>query len=164
MISLRIEDIKPCMSGLLTETIFDNFYLHSLDLKVLCDVHIEGQINPGYLSPEEKEGQPGKTYLTWKEIRPTVREIVKSYRTPLALQVNFILGPASREKVLKNIPENLASLVQSFSFRLQFESGNLRLITATNYKGFLPDKAAEHSFDLSMKQFLSHYGFVFYED
>ena len=55
-------------------------------------------------------------------------------------------------------------MVQSFSFRLHFENNLLRLITATNYKGFLPDKSAEHSFDVSMKQFLAHYGYVFREE
>lgn len=164
MISLRIEDIKPCMNGLLKETIFDNFLLHSFELKVLTDFHIDGQINAAYLTEEEKEAREGLAYLTWKEIRQTVTEIVKAHRTPLSMQINFILPPSSMEKVLKNIPENLGDIIQSFSFRLHFEENSLRLITATNYKGFLPDKSAEHSFDNSMKQFLSHYGYVFIEE
>ena len=176
MFSLLIEDIKPCMSGLLKETVFDGFLLHSFDLKVLTDFHIDGEINPRYeesategesLSQEESEPNADSkkpAYISWKEIRPVITEIIKAYRTPLSMQISFILTDASMDKVLKNTPEPLRSMVQSFSFRLHFENNLLRLITATNYKGFLPDKSAEHSFDVSMKQFLAHYGYVFREE
>lgn len=164
MISLLIEDIKLCMSGLLKDNVFDGFLLHSFDLKVLTDFHINGQINAEYLSETEKEERENSRYLLWKEIRPTVTEIIKAHRTPLSMQINFILPQSSLEKVLKNTPENLCEIIQSFSFRLHFEDNALRLITATNYKGFLPDKSAEHNFDNSMKQFLSHYGYVFIEE
>ena len=177
MISLLIEDIKPCMNGLLKDTIFDGFLLHSFDLKVLTDFHIDGQINRRYLEDgkAEAEADPADSdnsekdvkkpaYISWKEIRPVLTEIIKAYRTPLSMQVSFILTEASMDKVLKNTPESLREMVQSFSFRLHFENSLLRLITATNYKGFLPDKSAEHSFDVSMKQFLAHYGYVFREE
>ena len=164
MIALRIEDIKPCMNGLLKEDVFDGFLLHSFDLKVINDFHIDGDIHSEYLTEEEKEARNGQRYLAWKEVRPLVTDIIKAYRTPLFMQVNFILPQSSMEKVLKNTPEHLSEIIQSFSFRLQFEGGFLRLITATNYKGFLPDKSAEHSFDTSMKQFLTHYGYVFMEE
>lgn len=167
MISLLIEDIKPCMNGLLKETVFDGFLLHSLSLDVLYRFAIDGSILAEYLKEEEKqarEEQSPLSYVLWKEVRPFVMEVIKSHRTPLAMQIDFILSAASVEKVLKNIPPHLAEAIQSFSFRLQFEEGRLRLITATNYKGFLPDKSAEHTFDNSMKQFLSYYGYVFVEE
>ncbi len=161
MISLLIEDIKPCMNGLLKETVFDNFLLHSFDLKVLTDFHMDGQINPAYLTEKD---EIATDYAPWKEFRPILTELIKAYRTPLSMQVNFILPESSKEKVLKNIPDNLREIIQSFSFRLHFEGSLLRLITATNYKGFLPDKSAEHNFDASMKAFLNHYGYMFLEE
>lgn len=164
MISLLIEDIKDCMNGLLKENVFDNFLFHSLDLKVLTDFHIDGQINSDYLNDQETELEPTKKYLLWKEIRPLIIEIIKAYRTPLSMQINFILSEASINKILANTPEELKSVIQSFSFRLHFEQNSLRLITATNYKGFLPDKSMEHNFDLSIKQFLNHYGYVYHQE
>lgn len=164
MISLFIEDIKLCMNGLLKETVFDSFLLHSLELDVLHHFAVDGAINQNYLNEVEKEERNQLDYISWKEIRPLITEIIKSHRTPLSMQIHFILSPASVEKVLKNVPEHLSEVIQSFSFRLQFENNQLRLITATNYKGFLPDKSAEHNFDNSMKQFLSHYGYVFIEE
>lgn len=177
MISLLIEDIKPCMNGLLKDTVFDGFLLHSFDLKVLTDFHVDGEINRRYAdgeaadpesaSAEKSEAQADTkkpAYISWKEMRPVLTEIIKAYRTPLSMQISFILTETSMDKVLKNTPESLRSMVQSFSFRLHFENNLLRLITATNYKGFLPDKSAEHSFDVSMKQFLAHYGYVFREE
>lgn len=164
MISLLIEDIKPCMNGLLKETVFDGFLLHSLSLDVLYHFEIDGSLHTAYLTEDEKEDRSRLDYIRWKEVRPLITDIIRSHRTPLAMQLNFILPDSSMEKVLKNIPNNLAEMIQSFSFRLQFEGGQLRLITATNYKGFLPDKSAEHSFDNSMKQFLAYYGYVSSEE
>jgi len=172
MISLLIEDIKPCMNGLLKDTVFDGFLLHSFDLKVLTDFHVDGAINRRYTDGESAEPETDEAeketkkpaYISWKEIRPVLTEIIKAYRTPLSMQINFILSESSMDKVLKNTPAPLREMIQSFSFRLHFENNLLRLITAANYKGFLPDKSAEHSFDVSMKQFLAHYGYVFHEE
>ena len=177
MISLLIEDIKPCMNGLLKDTVFDGFLLHSFDLKVLTDFHVDGEINRRYAdgeaadpesaSAEKSEAQADTkkpAYISWKEMRPVLTEIIKAYRTPLSMQINFILSESSMDKVLKNTPAPLREMIQSFSFRLHFENNLLRLITAANYKGFLPDKSAEHSFDVSMKQFLAYYGYVFREE
>lgn len=172
MISLLIEDIKPCMNGLLKDTVFDGFLLHSFDLKVLTDFHVDGEINRRYADGESAEPETDEAeketkkpaYISWKEIRPVLTEIIKTYRTPLSMQINFILSESSMDKVLKNTPAPLREMIQSFSFRLHFENNLLRLITAANYKGFLPDKSAEHSFDVSMKQFLAHYGYVFREE
>lgn len=164
MIALSIEDIKLCMNGLLRESVFDDFLFHSLELVTLFRMEMDGKRQESYLNEVEREEQDDETYVRWKQVRPLVRDLVKSFRTPLVLEVNFILSDASKEKVLRTVPENLRQAVGAFSFRLRFESGALRLITATNYKGFLPDKSAEHQFDDSMKQFLSYYGYVFHQE
>lgn len=161
MIALQVDEIKDFMGKLLTGEVFDNFLLVEMDVVNASTIQLSGRRNRGWYDDGDWEEIPEKEYLTWREMRPVVYQLIKGHRTPLSMKGVLML---SRENTTRILEKNKLSFtieqVGGLFLNIRFESGKLQLVTGVSMNGFVMDKSLERQWDQDMKVFLKHHEIV----
>ncbi len=155
MIALSILDIKDTMAQLLLQEEFDNFFLEEVHAVTYASIKINGRRNMDWYDSEQREeGFP--RLLFWREIKPSVFQLIKGKKPPSFFSVMLKLCPDGAERYLED--SGVLQMVKTHQIDLflhfRFEKGKLSLVTGISQKEFIIDKMAEHTWDLAVKQLL----------
>ncbi len=165
MISFCINEVKPFMAKLLTNTVFDRFILRELEIQTFTTFRILGQFNELFFTREELEERNGNRYVAWSEVKGMAFSMIKGNKTPLAMKLVFQLPPAEAEELVGSLagklrPEDVGGLY----INVRFEKGELHIVTGTAIKTFTLDKTLEQEWDRKVKDFLKQQGIACEED
>lgn len=154
MITLQADETKQFMRCLIKTDAFDNFLVYSLSIDTLYNLSIDGAINQGYLSTEQKESFGDQQYIEYTRIKALLTDTLKQGHTPTAMKITFTLNKKSTEDIQHRILEDATVLpIQGFLVNIVFDGSVVKVTTGTNYATFTLDKSIEQSFDQMMKQF-----------
>lgn len=156
MIALKIEEVKPFMAKLLTNTVFDEFVLKEMEIQTFTNFHISGQLNESFFSKEELEERGRGKSVLWKEVRNIAFAIIRGNKTPLSMKIVFQLPEVLTERFVESSggkirPEDVGGLF----INIRFEKNELNIITGTAIKTFTLDKTLDTEWDAWVKNFLS---------
>ena len=148
------------MQGLLTGTLFSGWELRSFEAGLISHISIDGKINPGYLTEEEKKTRAEDKYLLWEEIQPKIRMLIQGGHTPSAMSITLAIQPSR----LKEVPSDA---IESYQLNLRFETidetgasrQRLMLITGVSTKTFTIDKNPERAWDSKVPEYFRIKGF-----
>lgn len=164
MIALKIEEVKPFMAKLLTNTLFDSFILKEMEIQTFTSFNISGQFYESFFSKEELEERGGCNFVLWKEIRQIAFSVIRGNKTPLSMKIVFQLPKSETEELVKSLG-GMVRLedVGGFYINIRFEKNELHIITGTAIKTFTMDKTLEREWDAWVKKFLSEQNIYFLE-
>lgn len=145
MIQLFIENSKKFMNKLFKEEIFDNYYVRGITIYCLTKYEISGALDKDYLDAQNTDSI-NRSYCLWSEIKPIVFSIIKGNKQPKLLKVILSID---NEKA-KEIHENSATLF----ININYESGELNIITGASQKNFSLDKSLDKAWDKYVTAFL----------
>ena len=153
MISLKILEMNRFMGKLLKGENFDGFLLKDGTLRTNIEYSFQGQLFAEYFDTAEQEKIEEK-YVYWGELRPTVFELIKGKRTPLAFYFTLLLTKNDTTALLARRSVNVGGDSPSLFLQIRFEHGTGRIITGTARNTFTLDKSLDEAWDAEVKQLL----------
>lgn len=153
MKSYPIEDVKTLMNELLVNEKYDSFYMFETRLKVAMDYYINGKINKEFFDTEDLEEEI-YDYISWKDIKNTVFELIKGKRLPISFKLILMFNRENIERLIEmnNIPVNPQD-VSALFLNIYYENGALTVTTGTSLKVFTLDKTLEHLWDDTVEKY-----------
>ena len=149
MKSIEINDIKKFTQALFVGDAFDKFKLMEASFDVLTGVKIDGHINDGFISDEERN-QPEyrEGLVSWGRIKQLCYDTIKGRKVPLKFKIvlklpdSLVPGFISQRGVNFKAEECLG-LYANFTF----QNNALSCVTGIALKSFVLDKSLENSWD-----------------
>ncbi len=153
MKSYPIEDVKTLMNELLVNEKYDSFYMFETRLKVAMDYYINGKINKEFFDTEDLKEEI-YDYISWKDIKNTVFELIKGKRLPISFKLILMFNRENIERLIEmnNIPVNPQD-VSALFLNIYYENGALTVTTGTSLKVFTLDKTLEHLWDDTVEKY-----------
>ncbi|MBR6642902.1 MAG: hypothetical protein IKL28_04475 [Lachnospiraceae bacterium] len=151
MISFRILEMNRFMGKLLKGEDFDGFLLKEGFLRTNMEYRFSGQLFTDYFDTEEQKRLDEK-YVYWGELRPTLFELIKGKRTPLAFSFTLLLTGNDTAQMLARRQVNIGEDSPSLFLQIRFEHGTGRIITGTARNTFTLDKSLEEAWDAEVLQ------------
>ncbi len=152
MLALQITELKSFMNTLLKTNTLDDFLLQETTLQTAISYVIDGRINQNFFQPEERPLESPE-FITYGEVRPTLFELIKGKRTPLAFQLVLQLSP---EKSALLFPEGLAThLIKGLILNIRYDGTKAILTSGISYTSFSLDKTPEIIWDEALMHMLS---------
>lgn len=151
MISFRILEMNRFMGKLLKGEDFDGFLLKEGFLRTNMEYRFCGQLFADYFDTEEQKRLDEK-YVYWGELRPTLFELIKGKRTPLAFSFTLLLTGNDTAQMLARRQVNIGEDSPSLFLQIRFEHGTGRIITGTARNTFTLDKSLEEAWDAEVLQ------------
>lgn len=151
MISLKILEMNRFMAKLLKGENFDGFLLKEGFLRTNIEYRFQGQLFKEYFEIAEQEKLEEK-YIYWGELRPTVFELIKGKRTPLAFSFTLLLTKNDTAQLLARRQINVGEDSPSLFLQIRFEHGEGHIVTGTARNIFTLDKSLEEAWDTEVKQ------------
>ncbi len=144
MKSVKIESVKEFMSVLLSADTFDDFFVMDAEIRTFITTKINGSLHKDWMEENEGDGDEEKQkkngFVSWKQVRPIVYDLVKGKKTPSALVINFIKWMGNGDKGV---------------LRVQYINGELNLISAYQAAEFSLNKEAEAMWDERCAEWLT---------
>lgn len=153
MISLKILEMNRFMGKLLKGENFDGFLLKEGFLRTNIEYRFQGQLFAEYFDTSEQEKLEEK-YVYWGELRPTVFELIKGKRTPLAFSFTLLMTKNDTTGLLARRQVNLGEDSPFLFLQIRFEHGAGHIVTGTARNTFSLDKSLEEAWDSEVKQLL----------
>ena len=153
MISLKILEMNRFMGKLLKGENFDGFLLKEGFLRTNIEYRFQGKLFAEYFDTSEQEKLEEK-YVYWGELRPTVFELIKGKRTPLAFSFTLLMTKNDTTGLLARRQVNLGEDSPSLFLQIRFEHGAGHIVTGTARNTFSLDKSLEEAWDSEVKQLL----------
>lgn len=153
MISLKLLEMNRFMGKLLKGENFDGFLLKEGFLRTNIEYMFQGQLFTDYFDTAEQEKLDEK-YVYWGELRPTVFELIKGKRTPLAFSFTLLLTKNATAELLARRSVKVGSDSPSLFLQIRFEHGTGRIITGTARNTFTLDKSLEEAWDEEVQQLM----------
>ena len=153
MISLKILEMNRFMGKLLKGENFDGFLLKEGFLRTNIEYRFQGQLFAEYFDTSEQEKLEEK-YVYWGELRPTVFELIKGKRTPLAFSFTLLMTKNDTTGLLARRQVNLGEDSPSLFLQIRFDHGAGHIVTGTARNTFSLDKSLEEAWDSEVKQLL----------
>ena len=153
MISLKILEMNRFMGKLLKGENFDGFLLKEGFLRTNIEYRFQGHLLAEYFDTAEQEKLEEK-YIYWGELRPTIFELIKGKRTPLAFSFTLLLSKTDTTELLARRSVNVGEDSPSLFLQIRFEHGTGRIITGTARNTFTLDKSLDEAWDAEVKQLL----------
>ena len=164
MISLHILEVKSLMAKLLTNTIFDSFYLKEMDIQTFTNFHISGQFNEDFFTQEELEIRGDNNVTLWSDVKNIAYAIIKGNKTPLSLKVIFQLSKEDTERMVNELAGKLRlEEIGGLYMNVRFDKGELHIVTGVAIKTFSLDKTLEQEWDMEVKRFLKKHEIMYEE-
>ena len=153
MISLKILEMNRFMGKLLKGETFDGFLLKEGFLRTNIEYRFQGQLFAEYFDTEEQAGLEEK-YVYWGELRPTVFELIKGKKTPLAFSFTLLLTKNDTTQLLARRQVNVGEDSPSLFLQIRFEHGTGHMVTGTARNIFTLDKSLEEAWDEEIRQLM----------
>ena len=153
MISLKILEMNRFMGKLLKGETFDGFLLKEGFLRTNIEYRFQGQLFAEYFDTEEQAKLEEK-YVYWGELRPTVFELIKGKRTPLAFSFTLLLTKNDTTQLLARRQVNVGEDSPSLFLQIRFEHGTGHMVTGTARNVFTLDKSLEEAWDEEIRQLM----------
>ena len=153
MISLKILEMNRFMGKLLKGENFDGFLLKEGFLRTNIEYRFQGQLFAEYFDTSEQEKLAEK-YVYWGELRPTVFELIKGKRTPLAFSFTLLLTKNETTGLLARRQVNVGEDSPSLFLQIRFDHGVGHIVTGTARNTFSLDKSLDEAWDGEVKQLL----------
>jgi hypothetical protein len=164
MISLNIEEVKPFMAMLLTNTLFDDLILKEMEIQTFTGFSVSGHFYENFFSKEELEERGADKAVLWSEIRRIAFSVIRGSKPPLAMKIVFQLPKNLTDKLVDSLGGKLRTEdVGGLYLNIRFENNELRIITGTAIKTFTMDKTLDIEWDGWVKRFLGSKGIIFEE-
>ena len=141
------------MGKLLKGENFDGFLLKEGFLRTSIEYRFQGQLFSEYFDTEEKE-KLAERYICWGELRPTVFELIKGKRTPLAFSFTLLLTQNATAELLARRQVNVGEDSPSLYLQIRFEHGTGHIVTGTARNTFSLDKSMEEAWDEEIRQLM----------
>ena len=141
------------MGKLLKSEAFDDFLLKEGMLRTGMEYRFGGKILPDYYDTEERE-KLTEGYVSWRELRPFVYDLVKGKRTPLAFSFTLLRTKGETAEILCRHSIDIGEDSPLLFLQIRFEQGTGRIITGTARNTFTLDKSMEEAWDKEVKMFL----------
>ena len=151
MISLKILEMNRFMGKLLKGETFDGFLLKEGFLRTNIEYRFQGQLFAEYFDTEEQAKLEEK-YVYWGELRPTVFELIKGKKTPLAFSFTLLLTKNDTTQLLARRQVNVGEDSPSLFLQIRFEHGTGHIVTGTARNTFTLDKSLDEAWDEEVKQ------------
>ena len=151
MISLKILEMNRFMGKLLKGETFDGFLLKEGFLRTNIEYRFQGQLFAEYFDTSEQEKLEEK-YIYWGELRPTIFELIKGKRTPLAFSFTLLLTKNDTTQLLARRQVNIGEDSPSLFLQIRFEHGEGHIVTGTARNIFTLDKSLDEAWDTEVKQ------------
>ena len=157
MIALKITGLGSFMSRLFSGNTFDSFLLTEGTLQMGVTWQVEGKLNRGFFEKsawEDPEQRPYE-YITWSEVRPSLRELIRGKKAPVSFRFVLHLKPELMEKMLqKEGDSELLSCVSAFVLTIRYKEGQVSLLSGISMKSFTLNKNADILWDKAIRRFL----------
>ena len=153
MISLKILEMNRFMGKLLKGENFDGFLLKEGFLRTNIEYRFQGQLFIDYFDTEEQEKLEEK-YVYWGELRPTVFELIKGKRTPLAFSFTLLLTKNDTTALLARRQVNVGEDSPSMFLQIRFDHGVGHMVTGTARNTFSLDKSLDEAWDAEVRQLM----------
>lgn len=153
MISLKILEMNRFMGKLLKGENFDGFLLKEGFLRTNIEYRFQGQLFTEYFDTEEQAKLEEK-YVYWGELRPTVFELIKGKKTPLAFSFTLLLTKNDTTQLLARRQVNVGEDSPSLFLQIRFEHGTGHMVTGTARNVFTLDKSLEEAWDEEIRQLM----------
>ena len=153
MISLKILEMNRFMGKLLKGENFDGFLLKEGFLRTNMEYRFQGQLFAEYFDTSEQEKLDEK-YVYWGELRPTLFELIKGKRTPLAFSFTLLMSKNDTTQLLARRQVNIGDDSPSLFLQIRFDHGVGRMVTGTARNTFTLDKSLDEAWDTEVKQLL----------
>lgn len=153
MISLKILEMNRFMGKLLKGENFDGFLLKEGFLRTNIEYRFQGQLFAEYFDTAEQEKIEEK-YVHWGELRPTLFELIKGKRTPLAFSFALLFTKNDTMELLARRQVNVGEDSPSLFLQVRFEHGVGRIITGTARNLFTLDKSLDEAWDAEVRQMM----------
>jgi len=164
MIALKIEEVKPFMAKLLTNTLFDDFILKEMEIQTFTSFYISGQFFESFFSKDELKEREENNHVLWKEVRNIAFTVIRGNKTPLSMKIVFQLPKTASEEVVNSLGGKVRlEDVGGLFINIRFEKNELHLITGTAIRTFTMDKTLEREWDSWVKKFLNDQNICFIE-
>ena len=159
--ALQLTQLKEFMSHLLTQETFDAFCLCEGSITTFTEFEITGAYYPDYYELEQDLYPPD--YLTWKQVRPLVFQIVKGKHTPRQFKLVFRLADYNVEKFLlqSNISTVKASDLAGLYLNLYYNGKTLTCTTGSSFRIFSLDRSVDQAWDQMVQKFLKQKSIAF---
>ena len=141
------------MGKLLKGENFDGFLLKEGFLRTNIEYRFQGQLFAEYFDTSEQEKLEEK-YVYWGELRPTVFELIKGKRTPLAFSFTLLLTKNDTAGLLARRQVNIGEDSPSLFLQIRFDHGVGHVVTGTARNTFSLDKSLDEAWDSEVKQLL----------
>lgn len=165
MIALKIEEVKPFMSLLLTNNLFDEFILKEMEIQTFTSFNVSGQFNERFFTKEELEERGGNNAVLWKDVRAIAFSVIRGNKTPLSMKIVFQLPKIMSDELVESLDGKLRlEDVGGLFLNIRFEKNELYIITGTAIKTFTLDKTLEEEWDNWVKKFLNSKNIIFDEE
>ena len=153
MISLKIVEMNRFMGKLLKGENFDGFLLKEGFLRTNIEYRFQGQLFVDYFDTEEQDKLEEK-YVYWGELRPTVFELIKGKRTPLAFSFTLLLTKNDTTALLARRQVNVGEDFPSLFLQIRFDHGVGHMVTGTARNTFSLDKSLDEAWDAEVRQLM----------
>lgn len=154
MKQFEIEETGKFMSELLTGERYDSFYLFEARIKTGIDYHINGKINKDFFDSDDRDIMAAEEYIDWRNIKPTVHELIKGDKLPLSLKLILMFNRENITRLaeMNNLPISENDIGALF-FNVLYEKGKLTVTTGTSVKTFSLDKTLDHVWDDTVEKY-----------
>lgn len=153
MISLKLLEMNRFMGKLLKGENFDGFLLKEGFLRTNIEYRFQGKLFMEYFDTAEQENLKEK-YIFWGELRPTVFELIKGKRTPLAFSFTLLLTQNDTTQLLARRQVPVGEDSPSLFLQIRFEHGTGHIVTGTARNTFTLDKSLEEAWDAEVRQLM----------
>ena len=177
MLPLKVTETKSFMSKLFSQDTFDSFLLQEASLNMAVSYEIKGRLNRDFFDSDvftDPEQTP-YAYISWPEIRPVLRDLIKGKKAPSSFRLVLMLKPEFIAKTLglstSNTSESRAvgnistDSVRALLLNIRYENNTLMLIPAADQQSASPDsfssetllqkKEIEKTWDRTVQKFLT---------
>ena len=153
MQAFTVKDLKKFTALLFTQDAFDRFLLHDPSFGTAYHTEISGAKNRAFYPESEQEEAMKVPFVTWGEVRPLARELLRGSRPPVRFRVVLLTDPASTESMVRRSGFT-GCPVTSLSLTIQYREQAVTLTSGVSYGGFSADKSLEKYWARAVMQFL----------
>lgn len=155
----KADDLRAFTQALFVGDSFDNFLLQEAEFKTFCLFSIDGATDRNWYTDEELEAEQVEAYVAWKKMKPICLQLIRGKKAPQFFRLTFRLPPGEQELLLReNGSAGCDEGTGAFFLNLRFEKSELHCISLVSFKLFPPNRMAEESWDLWLRNFFEKSG------
>ena len=148
----QIDDIKAFVSKLLADN-FDEYLVHSLEIKTSVFTQIDGRLNKDFFDSDDE--LDGKEYVRWADVKGVFFQAIRGKRLPISFKIVFMPTKEMSEKIIET--EQVAfsvNNISALSLNVIYERGELTIVTGSSYKIFTLDKTMDNAWESYVKKLI----------